>query len=297
MLTRREFLKAATIGGTGLAAMGLVGCGSSSSSTSSSSESSSSSSSEAEKTTETVQSALESGQSSGSAEMDTEADYSNLTIGVSAMDSSLSPNMITQDFNIMIYGSLATVDHTTGDLVALMGDLTLEDDRQTINYEMYDNVYDSEGNHITASDVIFSWDNASALGMTSVSKFDSWEMTGDYSLVFHLKDPMPISGTSMQVFIYNQEAYEANPEGFASNPISAGQYKVKSFTTDYELILERNENFWPTDEQKEKVESVLGKYWTANWDTITYKVISESTQITVALEMGGSGLYNIDVHR
>lgn len=217
---------------------------------------------------------------------ESDGDYSSFTIGVSSLFSSLEPNSTTSDYSDLFYMPLATVDYETGDTVGLMGDVTWSDDRLTMYFEMWDNIYDADGNHITASDALFCWDRAKEEGSNLISSFESWEQTGEYTLEFHLKTVPTMSGQKLPVYIYSQAAYEASSDGFVTMPVSCAIYKVKEFTSDYKLVLERNEDFWATDEQIEQIESVLGDIWTANWDEIELYVISESTQMTIALETG-----------
>ncbi|MCD8126590.1 MAG: ABC transporter substrate-binding protein [Clostridiales bacterium] len=270
----------------------LAGCSSSSSdegedesegSSSSTSESSAEGEEEEESSTEknVTEAVLEE-----YAEKDEDADYSAFRIGVTSLSTSLNPNMIESAYGDLIYSCLAKTDRKTGETIGYMCDISWSDDKLTIYVDLYENVYDTDGNHITASDVVFCWDTAKEAGSRQVNDYESWEQTGEYSLEFHLKEVPNMDGAQLSAYIYSQAAYEASADGFATMPVGTGIYKVQEFTTDYNLILERNEDFWATDEQRAIVEEHYGALWDANWDTLEWWMISETTQMTVALEAG-----------
>ncbi len=267
----------------GVLTMGsLAACGSSSDSGSSSSGGEA-----AEETTASeLLSANEMAKSEDLAEKDEDADYSEFVIGVQSISSSLSPWLIDSSYGDLIYTCLAKTDRETGETIGYMGDVTLSDDQLTVYVELWDNIYDTAGNHITADDVIFSWDTAKAEGVRSVSDYTGWAKTGDYSLEFYRKEKPTMEGATLTTYIISQAAYESSKDGMATDPVGCGIYYVDEFTSDYVLTLARNEDFWATDEQRAQVEAGYGKQWDANWDKLTWRCISESTQLTVALEMG-----------
>jgi len=156
-------------------------------------------------------------------------------------------------------------------------------DDYTYHVEIYDYVYDSAGNHITASDVAFSYKKcleygllANALGMIEeVTPLD------DYNVEFVLNTTAAgaLTNTLNGCYIVSQAAYEADPAHMANEPIATGAYVVTEFTPGSSVKLKRNENYW----QKPELTAI---YSQQNVEEIEYYVILEPAQLSMALETG-----------
>lgn len=149
--------------------------------------------------------------------------------------------------------------------------------------ELYDYIKDSEGNPIDAYDVVYCYDNFQASGtFLHADMYDHVEATGDYTLRFYwtreITGVCDLEWAFCKVPIYNQEAYENGK--FETAPVATGPYCVKSFTAGSGVVLERNENYWQTDE------SLIIKGHHANVQTIEFPVISETSQQIIALQNG-----------
>lgn len=82
------------------------------------------------------------------------------------------------------------------------------------------------------------------------------------------------------VNIVSQEAYEATGDGMASDPVGTGPYVVTSWTSGVSMTLEVNEDYWATDEQ------IKFDTQKQNADVIEIQTISETSQISMALQTG-----------
>ena len=147
-------------------------------------------------------------------------------------------------------------------------------------YRIYlnENIYDQEGNPITADDVVFCYKKALELGkkgadfsvISDVRKVDDTtvDMTFsvDYVGGFAIVAKMPL---------VSQKAYEASSNGFANDPVCSGPYYVKEWNTGTSITYEKVENYWRKDDNSVELQ---------NCDEIKFQITSESSQITLALE-------------
>ena len=78
--------------------------------------------------------------------------------------------------------------------------------------------------------------------------------------------------------IVSQAAYDETT--FVSQPVATGQYKVTEFVAGSKLVMEKVDNHWQTDE------SLIPEPYKARIDVLEYNVLTESSQIQTALEMG-----------
>lgn len=146
--------------------------------------------------------------------------------------------------------------------------------------EIYDYIYDSEGNHITADDVVYSYEYFKANG--TIPKFDLYggiEKVDDYTVRFTwTQEPTAIlalehiwGGTA----VISKAAHEKH--NFATDPVGTGPYKLSEFQASLKVVLEARDDYW----QKEELRPT---YSQANVQTIQYDVITEPAQRVIALE-------------
>lgn len=159
-------------------------------------------------------------------------------------------------------------------------------DGDDLHVEMYDNIYDTAGNHITADDVIFSYNESCSQGYVT-SNFTVFcdsnaEALSDTEVVFHfLPDQTDVFNAEFTLlsgqYIFSRAAYEASEDAMSTTPIGTGPYTVSEFVPGAYAVLEKNTNYWQTDT------SVIGPQHVANADKMTYKFISDESQQVTAL--------------
>lgn len=157
-----------------------------------------------------------------------------------------------------------------------------EDDGVTFNVEIYDYVYDSAGNHITAEDIVWMIEqNMEAALKPSFGKVKSVEQTGDYTLKVVMKQNMV--GAFEQIltagYVVSKKAYEESKDGFATEIASTAPYKIAEFTSGATMTVERRDDYWQKPE-------LIHPACSANVQTIKYHVITEASQAGIALETG-----------
>lgn len=155
------------------------------------------------------------------------------------------------------------------------------DDGMTWDINIYDYVYDTNGNHITADDVVFSYLRYKSNGKGMARFIGNCEKTGDYSVRITLSSK-EYSGFEQMIratAIVSQKEYEASPDHFSTSPVGTTQYRVAEFVSGSSLTLEKTEKYWQTDELRQP-------FAVANAEKITFMVIKEASQMAIALENG-----------
>ncbi len=111
-------------------------------------------------------------------------------------------------------------------------------------------------------------------GVTGIEKVD--DMTVNYLLsepnaafpdMLRGEPGWPISPT----------AYQADPEGFTNHPIGTGPFIMTSWTRDAETVVERNPNYWRTDEDGNQLPYL---------DKITFRPIPDEDSRVASLASG-----------
>ncbi|MBQ3705026.1 MAG: ABC transporter substrate-binding protein [Clostridia bacterium] len=156
-------------------------------------------------------------------------------------------------------------------------------DSKNIDVEIFDYVKDSQGNHITASDVVYSYQQAIASGtMEKLNGYlDTIEATGEYTLHITLKsDSMGAMEWVMDTVPIVSEAWFSNASDAdkTQNPAVTGPYILKETVADSHTTLVRNDDYWQTDE------SLRAYYDSDTFAVITLNVARESSMRTIALE-------------
>lgn len=157
------------------------------------------------------------------------------------------------------------------------------DDGLSMNVEIFDYVTDSAGNHVTASDVVFSFEKGLELGfLTGMGFIDSIEAVDDTHVLFTFNTSLRLGDmdTIFRTFIVSQAAYEADPNGMSSEPIGTGPYVLTSYTAGSSFTYTARDDYWQTDPE------YIGARDMANAKTINYFILAESSQRTMALQQG-----------
>jgi len=157
-------------------------------------------------------------------------------------------------------------------------------DATTWKVTMNDDVYDSEGNNITANDVEFclNWLVASGNAIR-FDYFDSIEVIDDYTFNFHwTAEPPSVNDVEFplsRALVFSQKAYEEHGN-FSSMAVGTGAYTVKEFVPGSKLVLEANDNYWGASHSE-----LQGRH-ARNVQEIEFQVVSEASTAVVGLETG-----------
>lgn len=151
--------------------------------------------------------------------------------------------------------------------------------------KIYDYITDHKGRAVTASDVAYSFmhqlNNESTSGWGDMISVEATDAT---TVVFTFAKEQTGVGQLMNIlcrcFIVNEESHKESPSALAADMCGTGPYKFVEYTSGSSLVLERNENYWQTNEELRRQEQQ------ANVAKLTYKFIGESSQIVIGLKTG-----------
>lgn len=155
-------------------------------------------------------------------------------------------------------------------------------DDMTYSMEIYDYIHDTEGNPLTANDIKFCFETAqSTQNYSKLEPIEEITVIDDYNLEFKFNKVLAIGefeNVMLDCAIVTQAAYEASDDQMATDPIGTTAYKVVEYTPGSKLVVEDTGDYWQTDE------SLVRKTSRHNVPKITFSVITESSQHTVALQ-------------
>lgn len=150
---------------------------------------------------------------------------------------------------------------------------------------IYDYIYDSQGNHITADDVVFSYEARMASGeATNSDAWDHAEAVDETTVDFYFDREMNLVGDLNEYFtrtlVFSQKAYEESASNLMAETVGTGRYNVTDYSAGLSMTLEKRDDYWQTDE------SLISQKHKANVDKIVYQFIDEEAQKVIALETG-----------
>ncbi len=156
-----------------------------------------------------------------------------------------------------------------------------EEGATTYTVYIYDYIYDHEGNHITASDIAYSYmyqyENATTSNWQTLV---SVEAVDDTTVLFTFTEELTALG-ALENFLSRCFIVSENCSANLSNEMcGTGPYKFVSYTSGSTLVLERNDDYWQTDESLRRQESQ------ANVQTITYQFVDEGSSRETGLKSG-----------
>jgi len=123
----------------------------------------------------------------------------------------------------------------------------LSPDGKTLSLTLRKNVRFSNGDLLTATDVVFSWNRLKANGFSDriARTLTSWEVVDPTHLIAHFAAPeigfIPSGGFPIVDHDYWQRVGEA---AFKANPIGSGPYKISKIAAGQYVDLERNPSYW-----------------------------------------------------
>jgi ABC-type transport system substrate-binding protein len=207
-----------------------------------------------------------------------------LSVGIYGGLDSLNPwssGRITKDMvTYVLYETLASCQNGATEIDSIMIKDYNKVDDTTYDVEIYDYIKDAAGNPVTASDVVFSFNQYNENWATTM---DSITATGDYT--FELKLTTTAAGAFeylvCKVPIATEQAYNDSPDQFASTACGTMPYTVaggEDYVSGTSITLRKTGEYWQTDE------SLIYEGSRAYADVIVFNILSEATQLSLAVE-------------
>ncbi len=150
--------------------------------------------------------------------------------------------------------------------------------------EIFDYIYDSAGNHLTASDVAYSIDLMIADGHMNgfIGSLTDHKAVGEYTVELTFGNENKGNFETLVTYCYcvTQAAWEASPDAMVTDPIGTGLYLYTGGTAGSEYDFEARDGYWQTD-----ADYICAKN-TLNVDKLILKIITDPSTIAIALENG-----------
>lgn len=197
--------------------------------------------------------------------------------------------------NYSVYEMLYECD-ANGDMYPVLADASYdgsylpgcdhESGSSVYTVKIYDSIYDHNGNHVTASDVAYSYmyqyENETTSGWQDLV---SVEAADDTTVVFTFAKEQNGVGQMLNIlcrcFIVDEESHKASESGLATEMVGTGPYKMSDYISGSQLTLVKHEDYW-----RVKAGQEVRQEQQANVNTIVYKFIDEAAQRVVALKTG-----------
>lgn len=155
-------------------------------------------------------------------------------------------------------------------------------DEKTLVFQLRKGVTFHNGEPFNAEAVKFTFDRL--LGeegqagpqYSNYTSIDKVEVTGDYEVTFKLNSPDPVLITKLSGYgasiVPPNYIKEHGDEHFNNNPVGTGPYKMVSYKRDQEIVLEKYNDHWDSDQY--------------HVEKITFKVIPEASTRLAELQAG-----------
>ncbi len=149
---------------------------------------------------------------------------------------------------------------------------------------LYDYIHDTEGNPLTSSDVVFSFEKAIENGTYSsvLSSFDGFDVIDEYTLNMKLVDERAGTFESIccAINIITEAAWESAGDEMVHNAVGTTPYRLTDYVEGSYVTYEKTNDYWQTDE------SLLTTKGQANADVIQWVVVEDNSAGAVALQTG-----------
>ena len=209
-----------------------------------------------------------------------------ISIATASNCSSFEPYKSIKNTNIFgkpVYEGLYSRCGVGGEYVPVIAESTEKIDDTTYRVKIKDYIYDSQGNHITASDVKFSyWDVAKETYNNGYFRqLNRVEVVDDYTVDFYMDTPSEALFIKMTYnYVWSEKAFTDSGDSMASWPTGTGPYVVTDWVSGSYVTYEKRDDYWETDPAK------IAECSEANVDIMNYKVIKDEAQMVIALQTG-----------
>lgn len=163
-------------------------------------------------------------------------------------------------------------------------------DDTTYDVEIYDYIHDTAGNKLTSADIVYSFETAIATkNYGKLSSIVSVKALDDYNVEFKFDKTLEMGqfeDVMLECAIVAKAAYEASSDQMATDPVGTTAYKVTKYVPGSSIVFEDTGDYWQTDE------SLIHNTSKHNTSKITMNVITEASQMTVAMQTNSIDISN-----
>ena len=160
-----------------------------------------------------------------------------------------------------------------------------EDGSNEYLFYIYDYITDSAGNKITASDVVFSFEQTRDFKqVTGWGTIESWEAVDDTTVKMttsrELNQKGELENILLRCYIFSEKAFNDSPSGFTSDGCGTGPYVITEFVQDASITCEVRSDYWQTNEElrPRSAQANVAKF-------VAFAIRDDNTKVT-ALQSG-----------
>lgn len=212
------------------------------------------------------------------------AEGTSISVGLSSSVSNLGPWEVGDPFYYTILNNvyLPLGILKDGQLENVMMESYSTEDGFTYTIKLYEGIKDTAGNPFTAEDAAFSFVSSKNFAAKYAQYVETAEAIDDTTLTLTLNsNGLGVwEGVINYTFMVTKAAYEASDDGMSSDPVGTGAYKLTNFVAGSSFTVEKVDDFWQTDL------SLLPSNYVPGVDEVTYDIITEVTQMDVAVQQG-----------
>ncbi len=153
-----------------------------------------------------------------------------------------------------VYEPLMQIDDDGAVVGYLAESLDADPENLTYTVTLRQDVCFSDGSALDADVLLWNFENFKENSQTAATHFgsvESFEKTGDYTVVIHLTEwntQIPYSLNSCAGLMYSKKAFDENgAEWCERNPVGTGPFVLTEWVTDDHKTFAKNENYWNKD--------------------------------------------------
>lgn len=194
----------------------------------------------------------------------------------STLDYAYANDLNTFSITCNLYDGLVRQEQDGSLVPGLAESWEYSEDGKEITFKLREGVKFHNGDVMTADDVVYSFERALASSSTAriTGSMEKMEKVDDTHVKLTLKFSYgPIEGclAAVNCSITSKAAVEADPDGFARNPVGTGPYKFSSWDSGSKIVFVANEDYFRGP---------------ARIKTLTYQLVSDTSAALIALESG-----------
>lgn len=207
---------------------------------------------------------------------------STITIETNSDLSNLAPSSVQNDAHFrcgnLYYEKLLDYDKD-GNIIPCLATAYEVSEDLVLTLHIREGVKFHTGQTLSAEDVLFSLklakDSANFSRNAKYMDLDNAQIVDDYTLTVPLQErTVFLEDDLAKIEIASKEAYEADPEHLNNQEAGTGPYYVSDWQVGSSITMTKFDEYWGDASQKQNV------------DQIVFKIISEGSQRTIAMETG-----------
>ena len=197
----------------------------------------------------------------------------NFNFGLSSMDPAFAKDQGTMWADVQLFNGLVQIDSNMNVIPCIAKNWKITNDGLTYEFNLRNDVFfhdhekftNGKGRKVVAQDFVYSLNRLidSTVASTGgwlfngkVAKENPFEATNDTTFIIHLQNPFkPMLGllTLQYCSVVPKEIVDFYGKDFRSNPVGTGPFKLVRWEENNVLVLKKNDNYFETDAQGNKL--------------------------------------------